>query len=702
MVKRILILVSIWTMVPSVLFAAQVFRLGDDTPSYALGKGLDVLEDRRGEMTIEDVTSKKIDKLFRPCLVDSPNFGFTDSAYWARFTVENKTDRAKSWLLALEYPHLDHIEFYSPTTGGRYAMQEAGDLAPFAQREIRHRYFLFPLEIPADRGPRTYYMRFESRGPVQFPLTILSGEEFLVADHKEQFALGIYYGIMLVMALYNFFIFFSVRDKSYLYYVLYIVSYALVQMTYNGLAFEWLWPCYPRWANVAMPFLIGLSLFCILQFSKSFLNTEHYTPFLHKVFRVLSYVVTVPMFLSFFWYALGLRLALISMILVAAIIVCASISTFRKGYRPARYYLIAWLAFISGFVLIVLRTFGVLPNVFLTEYGIQIGSAMEVTLLSLGLADRINQERKEKFEAQKNALEAKEEAVKNLEKASRLKSEFLAITERKVEERTRELNETLMRVEEANRHIMESLRYARMIQNSLLPSHDEIARSLSDHFVIWRPRDIVGGDIFFFDFFDDGFIAAVVDCTGHGAPGAFMTMIASSALKRIIRDEERRMPGDILKRLNFIVKTTLQQDTDHAVSDDGLDAAVCYFQLSEKNMVFAGARLHLICQGNEELKFFRGDRQSIGYKGSDFSYEFSERHVALEKGMCFYMNTDGFTDQLGGPKGISFGRRRFVKIVAENHRKPFEEQKKLFLEAFYEYKGDLDRLDDVTVVGFKI
>ncbi|WP_207682064.1 SpoIIE family protein phosphatase [Desulfonema magnum] len=294
---------------------------------------------------------------------------------------------------------------------------------------------------------------------------------------------------------------------------------------------------------------------------------------------------------------------------------------------------------------------------------------------------------------------------------------MLDITERKEKEKAERAREA---AEAVNRKIMESIRYAKMIQASLLPSPEKLKIYLPDSFFIWMPRDIVSGDILFTDSFEGGFVVAVIDCTGHGVPGAFMTMIASSGLRRIIRDEGCSDPGEILKRLNFFVKTSLHQDTEYALSDDGLDAAIVSIQSSENKkltseklttdncllttgdclMTFAGARLPLICIHNHKVTTIKGDRQSIGYKRSDLNFNFSNHTIMIEKGMCFYMFTDGFTDQLGENEERRFGSRRFRELLNENSRKPFDEQRNALLRAFNVYKGENERQDDVTVVGF--
>ncbi|MCP4108751.1 MAG: AAA family ATPase [Desulfobacteraceae bacterium] len=254
--------------------------------------------------------------------------------------------------------------------------------------------------------------------------------------------------------------------------------------------------------------------------------------------------------------------------------------------------------------------------------------------------------------------------------------------------------------EETNKKIMASIRYASMIQNSILPNPEDVREYLPQSFFIWEPRDIVGGDIYYTDFFEGGFILAVVDCTGHGVPGAFMTMIACSGLKRIIKDEGCRDPAEILKQLNFIVKTTLHQDKKYALSDDGLDAAVCLAETGTSTLTFAGARLPLIYFRNEEVHIIKGDRQSIGYKSSDQGFNFTNHTICIEKGMLFYMYTDGFTDQLGGEKRRSFGSRRFREMLKKIVRLPLEKQREIVMQTFEEYRGDNERQDDVTVVGF--
>ncbi len=273
------------------------------------------------------------------------------------------------------------------------------------------------------------------------------------------------------------------------------------------------------------------------------------------------------------------------------------------------------------------------------------------------------------------------------------------ITEHKEKEKAEIAREI---AEAANKKIMESIHYAKMIQQSLLANLDEIKTYLPDSFFIWEPRDIVGGDIFFTEKLEDGFVVAVVDCTGHGVPGAFMTMIASSGLRKIIRDEGCHDPAEILKRLSYFVKKTLHQDTAYALSDDGLDAGICFIETEcrpERRLVFAGAKLSLFYVHNGEVTVVKADKQSIGYKRSDLNFNYRDHTVSVRSRMSFYMATDGFADQLD-VNDRRFGTRRFRNLLKEICRLPFEKQRELLLEAYEAHRGIKQRQDDMTVAGF--
>lgn len=271
-----------------------------------------------------------------------------------------------------------------------------------------------------------------------------------------------------------------------------------------------------------------------------------------------------------------------------------------------------------------------------------------------------------------------------------------------VAERTHELHSSLVQVRKANAKITESLQYAQIIQQSLLPHPNELSTYLPESFLLWMPRELVGGDIIFTAHLEQGDVIAVADCTGHGVPGAFMTMLASSGLKRTIEDEGCHDPALILKHLNNIIKTVLQQDTPYAVSDDGLDAAICVINRNEHTLTFAGARLPLLYAQQGKMHMIKGDKQSLGYRRSNLNFEFTNHSIPLRPDMSFYLATDGFEDQLGGSDNKRFGTKRLRQVLLRHAEAPFAEQREQLLQALASYKDSYEQQDDITVVGFRV
>lgn len=267
--------------------------------------------------------------------------------------------------------------------------------------------------------------------------------------------------------------------------------------------------------------------------------------------------------------------------------------------------------------------------------------------------------------------------------------------ELKVEERTRQLDNK-------NRQIMDSINYALNIQSSMLPKDERMRSYLSDYFMIWKPRDVVGGDFYWFEAFGDNFLIAVADCTGHGVPGALMTMTASSVLNRIVHSICRDEPARILKEFNRLMRASLNQDISSTLSDDGLDIGICYVMAKEREMIFAGAKIPLYYCTDNTLKVIRGDRQSIGYKRSKENFEYKSHTVEIKKNSVFFLATDGFIHQNGGEKDFSFGRKRFKEVLSINSNKPLREQKSILELRLKEYQGNELQRDDITVLGFKV
>ncbi|SMC51762.1 SpoIIE family protein phosphatase [Sporomusa malonica] len=266
--------------------------------------------------------------------------------------------------------------------------------------------------------------------------------------------------------------------------------------------------------------------------------------------------------------------------------------------------------------------------------------------------------------------------------------------EKQVNERTRELAEK-------NQRIIDSIDYAKRLQESILPTAEELRTILGDYFILWKPRDIVGGDFYWVRRIDDDrSLVALADCTGHGVPGAFMTMAVNSILNHIV-DQNHTDPADILAELNRRMKATLHRNDQCRMVDDGLDIAICCIEKNER-LTFAGAKIPLYIKRGDQIHVIKGDKRSIGYRRSSNDLEFTNHSWEIEAQDRFYLTTDGYIDQNGGVKDYPLGRKKLIQAIIEQDAKPLPEQQEAFEAVLSNYMGNESQRDDITIVGFSL
>ncbi|WP_445764891.1 SpoIIE family protein phosphatase [Pseudomonas sp. RIT-To-2] len=254
-----------------------------------------------------------------------------------------------------------------------------------------------------------------------------------------------------------------------------------------------------------------------------------------------------------------------------------------------------------------------------------------------------------------------------------------------------------------NRQMMQSIEYASVIQRAMLrASRDALKSTLDDAALLWEPRDVVGGDFYHFCAYPDGWFGAIADCTGHGVPGAFMTLIASSSLTQALARCGPRDPARLLSAVNRSVKELLGQVQGVAEtpeSDDGLDAAFFWVDTASQTLSFAGARLSLalLHPGAEQVETLAGQRMGVGYVGSALDYQWASTQVALQPGSLLFVATDGLTDQIGGPRNIAFGKRKAFDTLLAHRQAPANEVCTAVHQALAGWQGSQRRRDDLTL-----
>ncbi|UKN02380.1 GAF domain-containing protein [Paracrocinitomix mangrovi] len=272
--------------------------------------------------------------------------------------------------------------------------------------------------------------------------------------------------------------------------------------------------------------------------------------------------------------------------------------------------------------------------------------------------------------------------------------------EEKVRERTLELSHQKEIIEEKNKHITDSIRYAKRIQDATLPSVSLVRSYLPESFVLFKPKDIVSGDFYWVEHVNDTVLFAVVDCTGHGVPGAFLSLIGHNSLNQIVNELGIYKPAEILYELDKIVYNTLQNDLEKTNIKDGMDMAICSLNLKTRELEFAGAYNPLYLIRDNELQEIKGDKLAIGSGQEDERYDNCE--MVLEEGDRIYLFSDGYADQFGGPKGKKFKYSQFKELLVQINQKPMEEQHKLLNHYIEAWQGDLEQLDDVCVIGVRV
>jgi ligand-binding sensor domain-containing protein/serine phosphatase RsbU (regulator of sigma subunit) len=281
--------------------------------------------------------------------------------------------------------------------------------------------------------------------------------------------------------------------------------------------------------------------------------------------------------------------------------------------------------------------------------------------------------------------------------------EFQEYLEKLLDERTREVREQKEEIESKNRDITDSINYAQRIQASILPSLRKLQHYFTGSFVYYQPRDIVSGDFYFFEMLPNTnkFIVVCADSTGHGVPGAFMSLIGTTLLKDIFNRPDVSKPSDILNYLDKELKSTLNQNLDGERPNDGMDIIVCEIDIVTYKVCFASAMRPFIVYQNGEQLYYKGSRSSIGGQMKEEKI-FEDIELQLTKGDLIYMFSDGYPDQFGGSHGKKFKMVRLRNLLKDIYQKPMEEQYNYVKSNFDLWRGDLEQVDDVIFMGIKI
>ncbi len=404
------------------------------------------------------------------------NEGFTASGFWLKFTVQSQPGYGHEWLMEIDYPLLDVIDiFVLDEHQNPIHHEKMGDTLPFNSRRILHRNFILPLYFQTHHK-QTVYLQVHSSSSLQVPVRLWEVNHFTSERSNEQYGLGLYYGMMLVMFLYNLFLWTSIRDADYLHYIAYIAAFSWIQLATSGLGYQFLWPGSSWFQQISIPFTIGLVGVFGSTFTRRFLQTKlhhKYADMALKLCVTLSLAICVTSFI--FDIPTVMSVGKFVGVIFLSSVFYASFAMLLKGHRQARYFLAAWVALIIGGMITIGMMLGLLPNNIWTVHASKIGSALEITLLSFALADRIKMLQKEKIQAETRMKKELEARAERLAESNRLKNDFLATISHEFRTPLNGIIGSLeLATEEKGRNLMNNLQDARDSARDMLDLVDNV------------------------------------------------------------------------------------------------------------------------------------------------------------------------------------------------------------------------------------
>lgn len=441
--RLLLLLIGLWSC--AALWAEPI-TLAANTQAITLSKDIEYFADPSLEYTLADIQyeAKRGVNRWQNANGFIPNYGFTNAAYWVKVTLNNQS-KQRDWVLHFEYPLMDTLQLYTLDSQNNYELRyTTGDAYPFSQRPIKDRGFALPIELKPQQE-QIIYLRLQSRDSMIISMSLLTPDAFRGEQQNESFWFGMYYGAVLIILLFNAYLYLILKDRNHLHYVAVLGCYALIELSLNGMGTVYFWGEFPEIAKRIRPFAISTFALASFVLTKSFLDISKVT---------LGKVNLDPLFFGFigltligavlFPFTLSIQLSMIVAFIAAPVMYGAGIYTWRQGSRLGKYFTLGWSGLVLGGMVSVLRAFDVLPVNFWTTYGAQLGSIATLLILNNALTDRMHLLQQESDKSQQLRLLEQEETNRLLDQKVRDRTEALLLKTEEAE-RVKQQAETAVR-----------------------------------------------------------------------------------------------------------------------------------------------------------------------------------------------------------------------------------------------------------------
>lgn len=730
--------------VPVMLLSDSFLKLSGEDENFQ-NRYFYYFADTSGELKAEQIVSSEFSGRFVPLPLDSEGNVLDTAimksrAFWLRLAMKNVSVKEFEWWF--DCAGLGMTEFFMKGKSG-ITGSKTGFRLPLHERDIKiGEKYILNVRVPFDTLTEVFFRIGYDKASALFIPVLANKNEILEEDRRERYIQGAFFGLLVIIALYNLLLYFFVKEISNIYYAFYLICVTISYLATSGYGFELFWPRHP--GNFIWIITVGWALaglFYVL-FGRAYLNTRQFVPKWNRILNIHvvgSVIAIVFIIISIVYLSskgmiggnnvsvyedssfagilagIGVLLTVFWIFIAFFIVLIPAYFCWKKKFQPAKYFMYASVSLAGGNILGI---FGSSENI-ISGNAFQFGMAFQAVFFSLGLGYRINLLQEEKQKAQENALLELEE---------------------KVRERTSEVVKQKEIVEDKQKEIIDSIVYAKRLQEAILPPKEIIKKCFPDSFVMYIPKDIVAGDFYWMDVHSASqgagkndteiiFIAAA-DCTGHGVPGAMVSVVCSNALNRAVKEFGILDTGKILDKVTDLVLETFsaydkpggQENNSSAVVKDGMDISLLKVEFSVSasgkavsGVQWSGANNPLWFMqkksglaGEDPIQIIKADKQPIGK--FDLRKPFTTHHIVpaplpsggVGGGFTFYLFTDGLADQFGGPKKKKFMYKRLKENISAIHNLSLTEQEKALTVAFKDWKGTIDQVDDITVIGIRV
>lgn len=644
-----------------------------------------IYESRDTDLSPEEFIQQKATYEGKKLSENSTGFDFIKSALFLHFTLKNESSKDQSLVFEIARPFTNHIQLFCIETKETL---ESGDAISFSSKCLPTHVSALYLSVPSGES-REYVLRINSEGEnLDLPMVFHQFDHFLETDSNRKIFMGIFLGIFLFVIIIYMAFFLMLKEKLFLVYVFYAFFSGLLQFSVDGYMHQYVFTSGGYFTQHCVIFIAGCVVILGLEYATQYLALKG---FLKKIGTVIITLVVITMILSLipqvpFEYPFRLinGLSLLGLIFMI-------VSGFIQGRkRDVSYlFLIGLSCLVLGGVVFVLGNLGVLNVPFITKNALKIGTLLEMIFLAILMAGRYKTLQEERERAQQQLLIQLEEANVQLEI--------------QVAERTKEIEQQRIQLKEKNEDFMASVTYAERIQSAVLSNEDKFSNLIQDSFVLFQPKDVVSGDFYWVDELNENTIGYVTaDCTGHGVPGALVSIIGNHLLESGKMSNGLLNPGLALDELSVGMNAALNSQYVNEQIRDGMDLTLCLLDRKERKLHFSGARNSAYIIRKGELIELKGDRKSIGFNPKEESHSFKSQSFDLEVGDMIYTSSDGYADQFGGEKGKKFMSKRLKKLFIDISELPLSEQKEKLADTLKAWIGNLEQLDDVLVIGVRV